>query len=49
MLPATQLSLVVGISVGDTLTARCGEPGQCEQVNVGLQASMPLPFSGRGR
>lgn len=37
MLAATLLCLVVGISDGDTLTARCGEPGAYEQVKVRLQ------------
>ena len=31
MLAATLLCLVVGISDGDTLTARCGQSGQYEQ------------------
>ncbi|WP_270175182.1 thermonuclease family protein [Diaphorobacter sp. ED-3] len=35
-LPSLILCLVVGISDGDTLTARCGEPGQYEQVKVRL-------------
>lgn len=30
--------LVVGIADGDTLTARCGEPGQYQQVKVRLSA-----------
>ena len=34
MLAATLLCLVIGISDGRTLTARCGEPGAYEQVKV---------------
>ena len=37
MLATTLLCLVVGISDGDTLTARCGAPSQYEQVKVRLQ------------
>ncbi|MBD9402119.1 thermonuclease family protein [Comamonas sp. CMM02] len=37
MLSTALLCLVVGISDGDTLTARCGQPGQYEQVKVRLQ------------
>lgn len=37
MLASALLCLVVGISDGDTMTARCGEPGQYEQVKVRLQ------------
>lgn len=36
MIPAALLCLVVGISDGDTLTARCGEPSAYEQVKVRL-------------
>lgn len=32
------LCLVVGISDGDTLTARCGQPGAYEQVKVRISA-----------
>ena len=32
------LCLIVGISDGDTLTARCGDPGRYEQVKVRLSA-----------
>ena len=35
---ALSLCLVVGISDGDTLTLRCGDPGQYEQVKVRLSA-----------
>ena len=38
MLSAAILCLVVGISDGDTLTARCGEPGQYQQVKVRVAA-----------
>lgn len=38
MLSATLLCLVVGISDGDTLTARCGEPGAYEQVKIRISA-----------
>jgi endonuclease YncB( thermonuclease family) len=37
MLSAALLCLVVDILDGDTLTARCGQPGQYEQVKVRLQ------------
>ena len=37
MLATTLLCLIEGISNGDTLTARCGEPGQYEQIKVRLQ------------
>lgn len=37
MLTIPLLSLVVGISDGNTLTARCGKVGQHEQVKVRLQ------------
>lgn len=37
MIPAL-LCLVVAISDGDTLTARCGQPGAYEQVKVRLSA-----------
>lgn len=36
MIAATALCLVVAIADGDTLTARCGEPGQYQQVKVRL-------------
>lgn len=53
MLAATLLCLVVGISDGDTLTARCGEPGAYEQVKVRLQSidapEKKLPFGERAR
>lgn len=38
MLTTALLCLVVGISDGDTLTARCGKPGSYEQVKVRLSA-----------
>ncbi|MES2183972.1 MAG: thermonuclease family protein [Pseudomonadota bacterium] len=38
MLAAAALCLVIGISDGDTLTARCGPPGSYEQVRVRLAA-----------
>lgn len=38
MLAATLLCLVVGISDGDTLTVRCGDPGAYEQVKIRLSA-----------
>lgn len=37
MLAATLLCLIIGSPGCDTLTARCGEPGQYEQVKVTLQ------------
>ena len=53
MLAATFLCLVVGISDGDTLTARCGEPGAYEQVKVRLQGidapERKQPFGERAR
>ena len=53
MLAATLLCLIVGISDGDTLTARCGEPGQYEQVKVRLQGidapERKQPFGERAR
>ena len=36
MLATALLCLVVGISDGDTLTARCGQPGEYEQVKIRL-------------
>lgn len=38
MLPELLTCLIVGISDGDTLTARCGEPGTYEQVKIRLAA-----------
>lgn len=38
LIATTLLCLVVGISDGDTLTARCGQPGAYEQVKVRLAA-----------
>ena len=53
MLSATLLCLVVGISDGDTLTARCGGPGHYEQVKVRLQGidapERKQPFGERAR
>ena len=53
MIAATLLCLVVGISDGDTLTARCGEPGAYEQVKVRLQGidapERKQPFGERAR
>lgn len=54
MIPtAALLCLVVGISDGDTLTARCGEPGAYEQVKVRLSAidapEKAQPFGQRSR
>lgn len=53
MLAATLLCLVVGISDGDTLTARCGEPEAYEQVKVTLQGidapEREQPFGERAR
>lgn len=50
---ATTLCLVVGISDGDTLTARCGQPGAYEQVKVRLaEIDAPekkQPFGERSR
>lgn len=53
MLATTLLGLVVGISDGDTLTARSGEPGQYEQIKVRLQGidapERKQPFGERAR
>ena len=53
MLSAALLCLVVGISDGDTLTARCGQPGQYEQVKVRLQGidapERKQPFGNQAR
>lgn len=38
MLSAALLCLIVGISDGDTLKARCGEPGAYEQITIRLSA-----------
>lgn len=38
MLSAALLCLVVGITDGDTITARCGEPGAYERITVRLSA-----------
>ncbi|WPB58658.1 thermonuclease family protein [Xylophilus sp. GOD-11R] len=38
MIGAILLCLVVGIADGDTLTARCGEPGAYQQVKVRIAA-----------
>ena len=37
-MPASLLCLIVAISDGDTLTARCGEPGEYQQVKIRLAA-----------
>jgi len=53
MLATTLLCLVVGISDGDTLTARCGLPGAYEQVKVRIHAidapERKQPFGNRSR
>ena len=53
MLASTLLCLVVGISDGDTLTARCGQPGAYEQVKVRIHAidapERKQPFGNRSR
>lgn len=53
MSPAALLCLVVGISDGDTLTARCGQPGAYEQVKVRISAidapEKRQPFGERSR
>ena len=53
MLTATLLCLVVGISDGNTLTARCGAPGQYERIKVRLQGidapERKQPFGERAR
>ena len=53
MIASALLCLVVGVSDGDTLTARCGEPGAYEQVKVRLAAidapESRQPFGQRSR
>jgi endonuclease YncB( thermonuclease family) len=53
MLASSLLCLVVGISDGDTLTARCGQPGAYEQVKVRIHAidapERKQPFGNRSR
>lgn len=46
LLEALSLCLVVGISDGDTLKARCGEPGAYEQVTIRL-AEIDAPEKGQ--
>ncbi|GEQ77607.1 hypothetical protein CTTA_4612 [Comamonas testosteroni] len=50
MLASALIRLVVGVSDDDALTARCGKPGQDEQVKVRLQGIDALerkqPFGG---
>ena len=41
MLPELLTCLIIGISDGDTLTARCGEPDTYEQVKIRLAAIDP--------
>lgn len=47
------LCLVIGISDGDTITARCGEPGAYEQVKVRIQGidapERKQPYGNRAR
>lgn len=53
MLAATVICLIVGIADGDTLTARCGQPGAYEQVKIRLAAidapEKAQPFGMRSR
>ena len=53
LVSAALLCLVVGISDGDTLTARCGDLGKYEQVKVRLQGidapERKQPFGERAR
>ena len=53
MIASALLCLVVGVSDGDTLTVRCGEPGTYEQVKVRLSAidapEKAQPFGQRSR
>lgn len=53
MTPAALLCLVVAVADGDTLTARCGDPGQYQQVKVrlaGIDApERKQPFGTRSR
>ena len=46
MLTAIAICLIVGISEGATVTARCGEPGAYEQVKIRL-AGIDAPESGQ--
>lgn len=51
--PSTRTCLVVGVSDGDTITARCGTPGAFEQVKVRLAAidapERRQPFGARSK
>ena len=53
MLAGVIICLVVGISDGDTLTARCGQPGAYEQVKIrlgGIDApEKAQPFGNRSK
>lgn len=53
MIAAALLCLVVGVSDGDTITARCGEPGAYEQVKVRIQGidapERKQPYGNRAR
>lgn len=53
MISPALLCLIVGVSDGDTLTARCGKPGAYEQVKVRLSAidapEKAQPFGQRSR
>ena len=53
MLAATLPCLVVGVSDGDTITARCGQPGEYQQVKVrlgGIDApESQQPFGARAK
>ena len=49
----TRTCLVVGVTDGDTITARCGEPGAYEQVKVRFGAidapERKQPFGARAK
>ncbi|RYF47976.1 MAG: thermonuclease family protein [Comamonadaceae bacterium] len=53
MIASLLVCLVVGVSDGDTITARCGEPGAYEQVKVRVQGidapERKQPFGARSR
>lgn len=53
LITASLLCLVVGVSDGDTITARCGEPGTYERVQVRVQGidapERKQPYGNRAR
>lgn len=53
MIAAALVCLVIGITDGDTITARCGEPGAYEQMKVRIQGidapERKQPYGNRAR